>query len=334
MIRTLVVIGLAMSGLLFAYSGPQEVFQITNTQHIDFPSGSTLRMKNAIGHISVEGWGQPGVEITTVKAMKPKYNSGDRQKDSQELEQVHITVERQGNEVVIGTDYPRYGISVPPVLHRGTHFDLYYDIKVPRSAQLFVHHNEGDVFVEDLRGDAHVTVHAGQITLSLPEDGRYGANAGSDFGDVVSDFPGGEKRKPWLFGHEFNNSPASPTPSAAQELYLRAGSGDIFIFKLPQVPMLNTSTAPAVTAPAVRPTLSLKVSPTVIEKGQSATLTWSSTNATALNLTPAIGTVGPEGTMSVTPTDSTNYSISATGPGGGVTATVRITVSFFSRKPD
>jgi hypothetical protein len=325
MIRGLVVIGLAMNCLLLADNGPQEVFQVTNTEHIDFPSGGTLRMKNSIGTLSVEGWDQPGMEITTIKAMKPKYNSGDRQKDSRELEQVHITLERHGNEVVIGTDFPRYGISVPPLLHRGTRFDLYYDIKVPRSAQLFIHHAEGNVFVGSFRGDAHVTVRTGQITLSLPEDGRYAVNAGSKFGGIVSDFPGREKRKLWLFGHKF----ASPTPSAAQKLYLRAGSGDIFIFKRPQAPIITPSAATA-----VRPTLALKVSPTVIQIGQSATLSWSSTNATALNLTPAIGAVAPEGMISVTPTDSTNYTISATGPGGGATATVRITVSFFSRKTD
>jgi hypothetical protein len=86
--------------------------------------------------------------------------------------------------------------------------------------------------------------------------------------------------------------------------------------------------------PAARPTLTLKASPTVIQIGQSATLKWSSSNATALNLTPAIGTVAPEGTMSVTPADSTNYTITASGPGGDATASVRITVSFFSRKAD
>jgi len=87
-------------------------------------------------------------------------------------------------------------------------------------------------------------------------------------------------------------------------------------------------------APAVRPTVTLQLSPTAIELGQSATLSWSSTNATALNLTPAIGTVAPDGMMSVSPADSTNYTITATGPGGDATDTVRITVSFFSLKTD
>jgi hypothetical protein len=86
--------------------------------------------------------------------------------------------------------------------------------------------------------------------------------------------------------------------------------------------------------PAVEPTLTLEVSPTVIEKGQSATLKWSSTHATALNLAPAIGTVAPAGMMAVTPGDTTSYTITATGPGGDATATVRITVSFFTHKPD
>jgi hypothetical protein len=89
---------------------------------------------------------------------------------------------------------------------------------------------------------------------------------------------------------------------------------------------------PPPVAPAVGPTLTLTVSPTGIEKGQSATLNWSSTKATALNLTPAVGTVAPEGTMTVTPADTTDYSITATGPGGETTTSVRITVSFFTGK--
>ena len=38
--------------------------------------------------------------------------------------------------------------------------------------------------------------------------------------------------------------------------------------------------------------------------------------------------------MSVTPSGSTNYAITATGPGGNVNVTVRITVSFFYLKTD
>jgi peptidoglycan-associated lipoprotein len=55
-------------------------------------------------------------------------------------------------------------------------------------------------------------------------------------------------------------------------------------------------------------------------------LTWSSTNATTLSLSPGIGTVSAEGTQQVTPQDSTTYTLTATGPGGSADANVRITV--------
>ena len=80
-------------------------------------------------------------------------------------------------------------------------------------------------------------------------------------------------------------------------------------------------------APAAQPTVTLQVSPPVVQRGQSATLSWSSTNATSLMLSPAVGTVSPEGNAPVMPADSTTYTITATGPGGTATANVRLTVT-------
>jgi len=57
------------------------------------------------------------------------------------------------------------------------------------------------------------------------------------------------------------------------------------------------------------------------------TLTWSSTNATSLSLSPDIGNVTAEGTQRVTPQSSTTYTITATGPGGSADAEAHITVS-------
>jgi peptidoglycan-associated lipoprotein len=56
-------------------------------------------------------------------------------------------------------------------------------------------------------------------------------------------------------------------------------------------------------------------------------LTWSSTNATSLNLSPQIGSVTAEGSQRVTPQDSVTYTITATGPGGTADASVHVTVS-------
>jgi peptidoglycan-associated lipoprotein len=84
---------------------------------------------------------------------------------------------------------------------------------------------------------------------------------------------------------------------------------------------------PAPAPPPAMPTVTLQASSTMIQQGGSSTLTWSSTNATALTIAPSVGTVAPEGTTSVSPAESTTYTITATGPGGNTDASARITVS-------
>src|SRR5690242_8226055 len=90
-----------------------------------------------------------------------------------------------------------------------------------------------------------------------------------------------------------------------------------------------TSTPPAATpAPApAQPTVTLSADPTSINKGDSSTLNWTSTNATQLTISPEVGTVTAEGSTKVTPSDSTTYTVTASGPGGSATATARVTVS-------
>jgi peptidoglycan-associated lipoprotein len=84
---------------------------------------------------------------------------------------------------------------------------------------------------------------------------------------------------------------------------------------------------PPPAAPPASPTVNLQASPTTIQRGESVTLTWSSTNATAVSLSPGIGNVSAEGTQRVTPQESITYTITATGPGGSADANARITVS-------
>jgi peptidoglycan-associated lipoprotein len=79
------------------------------------------------------------------------------------------------------------------------------------------------------------------------------------------------------------------------------------------------------TAPAA--TISLNVSPSAIEKGQSATLTWKSTNAAGVTIDNGIGTVEYSGTRTVSPSVSTTYKATATAPGGNAVAEARITVT-------
>lgn len=91
-----------------------------------------------------------------------------------------------------------------------------------------------------------------------------------------------------------------------------------------------TGTVPAPTTPpqpVAQPTVTLQASPTMVNKGQSSTLTWNSTNATTLSIAPGVGSVAPEGSTQVSPGDSTTYTITAQGPGGSAEQSVRITVS-------
>lgn len=78
--------------------------------------------------------------------------------------------------------------------------------------------------------------------------------------------------------------------------------------------------------PPPAPTASLTANPSTIEKGQSATLTWQTGNATDVNI-DGVGKVDANGSTQVTPTDSTTYRLTAKGPGGTQDATARVTVT-------
>jgi peptidoglycan-associated lipoprotein len=87
--------------------------------------------------------------------------------------------------------------------------------------------------------------------------------------------------------------------------------------------------APAPTpAPApAQPTVTLNASPTTAQAGDTITLSWSSTNATDLDLEPGVGKVAPDGKTPVQPDTSTTYTITATGPGGSANASARVTIA-------
>lgn len=83
-----------------------------------------------------------------------------------------------------------------------------------------------------------------------------------------------------------------------------------------------------VTAPA--PTVTIGVAPTSITVGQSATVTWSSTNATSCTASGAwSGTEAVSGTLSVTPSASgtASYALACTGAGGTANGTASLTVA-------
>ena len=74
------------------------------------------------------------------------------------------------------------------------------------------------------------------------------------------------------------------------------------------------------------PTASISVDPNTIQAGGSASLTWQTSNATDVSI-DGIGAVQPNGSQSVSPTDSTTYHLVAKGAGGTQEATARLTVT-------
>jgi peptidoglycan-associated lipoprotein len=84
---------------------------------------------------------------------------------------------------------------------------------------------------------------------------------------------------------------------------------------------------PVQAPPPAAPTVTLQASPATLNKGESSTLSWNSTNATQLSIDPGVGAVTAQGSTPVSPSDTTTYTITATGPGGSASATATVTVN-------
>ncbi len=113
-------------------------------------------------------------------------------------------------------------------------------------------------------------------------------------------------------------------------LGLRFGKGTSSLSAVPAIRIPDGGGIDGGAAPL--PTVTLSVSPSSIERGQSTTLTWSSTNAESAEITPDIGMVPTSGSRKVTPNVTTTYRITVTGADGQTaTAVVTVTVAVSER---
>jgi hypothetical protein len=223
MMRNVLAIGFCLSFFLLAQDkAGEEQVQTTKTERMDFPSGGLLKLNGDFRELTIEGWDQPGLEITTTKTTVDEYDAAGRQKAKAELDQVRLEAKRQGNEVALQPVFPRH-----------VEFHLDTRVYVPRNARLEVH-GSGQLYIDHVTGPTQAYVSHGTIVLHLPEQGQYDIDARVKWGTVNSDFPGKERRLRWLIGHSFVATPAAN----AQKLHLRAGYGDIVILKIrePQEP--------------------------------------------------------------------------------------------------
>jgi hypothetical protein len=125
---------------------------------------------------------------------------------------------------------------------------------------------------------------------------------------------------------------------------LPLASGTQTVSVTPRVTAVYTATATGVNSdaatnnvmvtvvPPAAPTVTFSATPTALVEGQSTTLNWTTTNATAVVITGTDGTdqgVPVSGSHSESPTQNTTYTITVNGASGQspVTATVVVTVS-------
>jgi peptidoglycan-associated lipoprotein len=87
----------------------------------------------------------------------------------------------------------------------------------------------------------------------------------------------------------------------------------------------KTPPPPPPPPPAKPVTATLSANPASIQSGQSSTLTWSAENADQVTLNGKA--VDPNGSQSVSPTQTTSYHLAATGKGGNQSADATVTVT-------
>src|SRR6266436_10224569 len=79
--------------------------------------------------------------------------------------------------------------------------------------------------------------------------------------------------------------------------------------------------------PPASPSVALSASATSVQAGQQVTLRWSSTNATSVTLEPSVGRVAAQGSTTLRPSQSTTYTVTATGPSGSAHASAQVIIT-------
>src|ERR1035437_2120724 len=93
----------------------------------------------------------------------------------------------------------------------------------------------------------------------------------------------------------------------------------------PQPPPKVEAPPPPPPAPTVA---QFTAEPTSIQRGQTSTLRWEVTGSvTSVSIDQGLGTVQSTGSNRVNPSDSTTYTLTATGPGGSITGSATVNVS-------
>lgn len=93
-----------------------------------------------------------------------------------------------------------------------------------------------------------------------------------------------------------------------------------------KTPVANTPPPPSLSAP----TATIEVNPSHTQPGQPVTITWKTEHTTDVSIDP-LGAVGPTGSQTVNPSESTTYRLVAKGAGGVKESVAEVTVTAASQ---
>jgi hypothetical protein len=214
-----------------AQEGEKHSFEATSTERVPFKPGGKVRVENSYGYLSVEGWDEPEVEVTVTKSTDHYYQPAGQAQAEKRLSGVHIALESPSpGEAAIRTNAAPGRLLVlrwPSRIRAGVTPD--YRVLIPRDSQLFVQHDFGYVWVNDVKGDLEVHSHTGDMIVALSEAGSYSIDARTKLGSVWSDFAEGKRVGRFLLGSGFVHTDSTPAP----RVQLRMGRGNITIIKGP-----------------------------------------------------------------------------------------------------
>jgi FHA domain len=106
-------------------------------------------------------------------------------------------------------------------------------------------------------------------------------------------------------------------------------SGKVFLAEpsyLYQPPYQYQPYQPPVYVPVIN---SFNASPSYIQSGHGIVLSWTTTNATSVTISPGIGSVQTTGSYNLSPSNTTTYTLTATSGGGTTSASTMVTVAPF-----
>ena len=130
---------------------------------------------------------------------------------------------------------------------------------------------------------------------------------------------------------QVSGAPVTLSAPTAAKTSFTAVAGQTYVFRLTVTDtggLSNSATTRVATgSPVSAQIVRFDATPNQIAAGQQSTLTWIVQGATSVSINNGVGNVAATGSTTVSPAQTTTYTLTAVGPSGNVTATTTVTVN-------